>query len=271
MVKINTSILAVTLATSSVLASSNEFQRREVGVSSPRPFRFGLACAHHDNLQSRGFVDKEDVFERDLDAFDDLEARAPLPPINMKAISTAFRFGKDLFHHKNTQRALTAADYGSQAYMYGSQIKGALSSRDVEDNEDVFFRDLDDDLETRAPLPPINMKALGTAFRFGKDLFHHKNTQRALKAADYGSQAYMYGSQIKGALSSRAVEDKEDVFDRDLDAFDDLEARQPSTYCTYQTCGNGPGGLYRRDLDVEELFGREYGLLDERDTIDDLD
>jgi hypothetical protein len=29
--------------------------------------------------------------------------------------------------------------------------------------------------------------------------------------------------------------------------------------------------LLRRDLDDEEVFGREYGLLDERDTFDDLD
>jgi hypothetical protein len=29
--------------------------------------------------------------------------------------------------------------------------------------------------------------------------------------------------------------------------------------------------LFGRDLDAEELFGREYDYLDERDIIDDLD
>ena len=29
--------------------------------------------------------------------------------------------------------------------------------------------------------------------------------------------------------------------------------------------------MFVRDVDTEELFGREYDLLDERDTFDDLD
>ena len=36
-----------------------------------------------------------------------------------------------------------------------------------------------------------------------------------------------YGQQIAGAFQSRALDDNEDLFVRDLDAFDDLETREP--------------------------------------------
>ena len=45
-----------------------------------------------------------------------------------------------------------------------------------------------------------------------------------------------YGQQIAGAFQSRALEDNEDLFGRDIDA--------------------------------GELFGREYDLLEERDDLD---
>ena len=40
-----------------------------------------------------------------------------------------------------------------------------------------------------------------------------------------------------------------------------------------QSCGLEDNEYFykRRDLDIEELFGREYNLLEERDAIDDLD
>jgi len=41
----------------------------------------------HNNLQSRGLVDEEDFFVRDLDAFDDIEAREPL---GFKAAGSVF-------------------------------------------------------------------------------------------------------------------------------------------------------------------------------------
>ena len=69
-------------------------------------------------------------------------------------------------------------------------------------------------------------------FKFGSKVAKHKHTRKALKAADVGQQIY-------GAFQNRGLEDNEDLF--------------------------------VRDLDDEELFGREYDLLDERDTFDDLD
>ena len=44
-----------------------------------------------------------------------------------------------------------------------------------------------------------------------------------MKAADYGSQAYGAYTAVK----NRGLEDDEDLFVRDLDANDDLEAREP--------------------------------------------
>ena len=57
----------------------------------------------------------------------------------------------------------------------------------------------------------------------------------------------------------REFEDDEDIFIRDLDA-DELLGRDYDD-----------GDLFERDLDNEEFFGREYDLLDERDTFDNED
>ena len=56
--------------------------------------------------------------------------------------------------------------------------------------------------------------------KFGSRFLKHKHTRHAFKALDYGSQAY-------GAVQNRGLEDDEDLFLRDLDANDDLEARDP--------------------------------------------
>ena len=57
-------------------------------------------------------------------------------------------------------------------------------------------------------------------FKFGSKVAKHKHTRNALKAADVGQQVY-------SALQTRGSEDNEDLFGRDVDAFDDLEAREP--------------------------------------------
>ena len=64
---------------------NNQIETRgfEQGLVVPhRHLRLGLAalaCAsfRQNNIQSRKFEDEEDLFERDIDAFDDLEAREP--------------------------------------------------------------------------------------------------------------------------------------------------------------------------------------------------
>jgi len=122
MVRLHTSLLAVILAAGSALASSNEYQRR----SDPGPpslhLRFGLACANHDNIQSRGYLGEKDLSVRDLGAFDDLEARS-----KFTAAADAFRF---IAHHKNTGRAMKAAGYaqdGANAYGMVQSLKSAVS------------------------------------------------------------------------------------------------------------------------------------------------
>jgi len=292
MVKFHTSLLAVTLATGSALASSNDFQRRSEGDVNNRVqhLRYGLACA--GRLQSRGVVDEEDLFVRD-DAFDDLEAREPIR-FNTKSATAAFKWGKRLAGHKNTKKALKAAQYGQDIY-------NTVQSRGLEDDEDLFLRELDafDDLEAREPIK-FNTKSATAAFKWGKRLAKHKNTKKALKAAEYGQDIY-------NTVQSRGLEDDEDLFLRELDAFDDLEAREPikfntksataafkwgkrlaghkntkkalkaaeygqDIYNTVQSRGlEDNEDFFVRDLDAEELFGREYDLLDERDAFDDLD
>ena len=56
--------------------------------------------------------------------------------------------------------------------------------------------------------------------KMGSKVVEHKHTQNALTAVDIASQVY-------NAVRSRGLEDDEDLFGRDLDAFDDLEAREP--------------------------------------------
>jgi hypothetical protein len=138
MVKLYTSLLAITLATGSALASSSDYERRSDIQAPISHLRFGLACARHDNLQSRGFEDEEDLFVRD-DAFDDLEAREPG---KFGALSSAFKIGKKIAGHKNTKNAFRALDYSQQAYGAVQQFR-QLRSRGFEDDEDIFVRDLD--------------------------------------------------------------------------------------------------------------------------------
>jgi len=310
MVKLHTSLLAVTLATVSAVASSNEFQRRsESDVQQPITphFRFGLAAAGRINLQSRGFEDEEDLFERDY-PYDDVEARA----FSAKSAGELFSFGKKVFEskhaksgfkqlgnvykhgkriggHKNTKHALHALDTASQVY------------GDVQTFENRGLED--EDLEAREPAGGYG-QALGDAWRFGEKIAKHKNTKHLMTAVDVGSQAYGAYQMVK----SRGLEDDEDLFVRDLDAFDDLEAREPGgkgellsdafkfgeriakhkntkhlmtavdvgsqAYGAYQMVksrGLEDEDIFERDLDTDELFGREYDLLDERDTFDDLD
>jgi hypothetical protein len=62
----------------SELDFNNHDQSRGLEQGPSRHLRFDHACAGvfgQNNLQSRGFVDGEDLFIRDLDAFDNLEAR----------------------------------------------------------------------------------------------------------------------------------------------------------------------------------------------------
>ena len=77
------------------------------------------------------------------------------------------------------------------------------------------------------------------AFKFIKKIGGSKRTRRVAKGFNRAANAYDAGQQISNTFRSRGLEDDE--------------------------------YLYGRDLDVEEFFGREYDLLEERDAIDDLD
>ena len=55
-------------------------------------------------------------------------------------------------------------------------------------------------------------------------LAKHKHTRHAVKALDTASQVY---GDVQ-TMNSRDLEDNEDLFVRDFDAVDDLEAREPA-------------------------------------------
>jgi hypothetical protein len=303
MVKLHTSLIAVTLATGSALASSNDYQRRseldvqsrdfEQGAGPGFHFRCGLACAHP---QSRALEDEEDLSLRDFDVVDDLEARTP-PRAGFKSASRAISFGRRLSNSKHAGRFMDGVEYGQQLY-------DTVNSRALEDDEDLFVRDLDvvDDLEARGP-PGLGIKSASKILSFGRKASKSKHTGRFLDGLDYGQQAY-------DAVNSRGLEDDEGLFVRDLDGVDDLEARGPpglgiksasrilsfgrkaskskhtgrfldgldygqQAYDAVNSRGlEDDEDLFVRDLDAEEFFGREYDFLDERDhdtIVDDLD
>ena len=62
-----------------------------------------------------------------------------------------------------------------------------------------------------------------SAYKIGKEIAGHKHTKNAFKAIDYGTQAYGMFKQNRGFEG----DDTSDVFVRDLDTSDDLEAREP--------------------------------------------
>ena len=66
-----------------------------------------------------------------------------------------------LAEHKNTKHVMTAVDTASQVYGAYQMVK----SRGLEDEEDLFVRDLNavDDLEVREPAGNY-MKAIGSVF-----------------------------------------------------------------------------------------------------------
>jgi len=116
MVRLHTFLLAVTLVTGSALASSNEYQRRsdldvnnqdqlrvfEQRVVRHRPFRLRFGLACARYFGHHRFANEENLFVHKLDAIDDPEAREPL----------------------------------------GRQNPSPFQSRSLEDNEDLFGRDL---------------------------------------------------------------------------------------------------------------------------------
>ena len=82
------------LSVAITLQLTNLYYQRcsELDVNNQVPhhyFRFGHPCASafdHSNFQSHDFVDEEDLFVRDLDAFDDLEARELLQIMEAESV-----------------------------------------------------------------------------------------------------------------------------------------------------------------------------------------
>ena len=82
------------LSVAITLQLTNLYYQRcsELDVNNQVPhhyFRFGHPCASafdHNDFQSHDFVDEEDLFVRDLDAFDNLEARELLQIVEAESV-----------------------------------------------------------------------------------------------------------------------------------------------------------------------------------------
>ena len=138
----------------------NQIESRgfEQGLVAPhRHFRFGLACASfgQNNIHSRRFEDEEDLFVRDIDTFDDLEAREPSKfgsavsvffyidnktqlNADLWSYSEAFKFIKKIGGSKRTRRVAKGVNRAANAYGAGQQISNTFQSRGLEDDEYLY-------------------------------------------------------------------------------------------------------------------------------------
>ena len=66
----------------------------------------------------------------------------------------------------------------------------------------------------------VDLSSYREAFEFGKRIFKGKHIKGFADGVDIGQQ-------VASNFQSRGFEDNEDLFGRDMDAFDDLEAREP--------------------------------------------
>ena len=88
-------------------------------------------------------------------------------------------------------------------------------------------------------------------------------------SSDSSQDVQTSGSPPTGNLyTRRELEDNEDPFKRDLDV-EELFGRESYPLDERDVVDNGD--LFVRDFGTGELFGREYDFLDERDIIDDED
>jgi hypothetical protein len=265
MVKLQASILSLTLAASSALASSDEYQRRSLnnGLQSrafkddlfrrqPEPMhgvRFGYAMANRfhqaqdsaDNVQSRGFEDDEELFGRDFDAGElfgrgyDLEAREPL---SFSALGKMAKLASHARQAHHVQKAMRMGHHIAHTADQVGQVQDFASNfqnRGFEDDEDLFGRDLEAeelfgreyDLEVREPL------SLSTVGKMAKLASHAREA--------HGDKAIKVGRHIVHT-ADRVGQVQDFVSNFQNRGFEDDEE------------------LFGRDFDAEELFGREYDL-----------
>jgi hypothetical protein len=180
--------------------------------------------------------------------------------------------------------------------------RNSFQSRALEDNDDLFDRDILDELEAREPFRvPVGAWAKAEhMYRSHRNTIHH--------VAKGASFAQDLSNSFQG--QSRSLEDDEGLFERDLDSEElfereyDLEAREPfrvpvsilaqaehmyhrhektlhnvakganrfsdaqqfvSSFQGQSRSLEDDEGLFERDLDSEELFERGYDLFDDLD------
>jgi len=207
MVRFHTSLLALTFVTGLVLASSDEYQRRD------------------DELFERNF---DDLLNERSDTFDEPEARdllGGLFKIGEKALKVKGRVGTVL------KAAKTASSHGGSLKIIGKKL---TSSR-----------------------------------RIAKQLKPSKKMMKQLKRVAKQVNKNNNDDHDNSSIRNRVSQDLK----RAMKAVADADRYLPANR-QYRIQVRGledDEELSRRDLDVEEVFGREYDLLDERDTFDDLD
>ena len=167
-----------------------------------------------------------------------------------KAVEKALEIAKKVASSKTVKGLSTAATaFGAGQQIYGffhPHGQNNIKSREFEDEEDLFVRYINalDDLEAREP---SRFGSAGSVFfyfysktQLNADLWSYsKVTRQAVKGLDTAVTALSAGQQIYGFfhppvgqnnIKSRGFEDDEDLFVRDIGAFDDLKAREPFNY-----------------------------------------
>jgi hypothetical protein len=231
------------------------YPRREQGlVARDLPnVRFGRGTVNRI-LTRRGFADEEDLFVRDLEAFDDLEAREP----GLGSI-------KSVFIYIYNKYPLNADLWSYCREQYKTRMNQVKNVKDMVNKNQVteHFKTYAS-VGAKAGIDKVlNGNVQGGFSEKGKAFFStlHSEGFSAVKTKFKEDM----NKPRPASVARRDLEDDEDFLERDLDV-EDLFGRE---YDPLDERDNGD--LFVRDFDTEELFGREYDLLDERDIIDSED
>lgn len=269
MIKLHASLLALTLATGSALASSSGFDSdtkhlymrgdQELFKHHPvRRFVFGYAMGNHHwhhhfkphyYIQAQELEDEQELFGRDLDAeelvereynllderdtFDDLEAREPLELPRMGGHHTfgLSRIRTGLRQMQGHHRFRFRKGMNQLNDQGQNQGQDNLQSREFEDDQELFGRDFEDQELLGREYDTLDERDLSDDLEVREPTVSGA-VGEAFRLAEKHRHHIETAASLVNAFQSRELEDEE---------------------------------LFERDLDAEELFGREYDLLDDLD------
>jgi len=256
MVKLATSVLAVSLAALPALAAPSKQYERSVAESD----LYSRDLANSDDIVvTREHLDE--LFGREF--INDIEERSPFGlGMIFRGVKSAVKLGKDAAHHHSHHGHMPSFGGGS------NNNNNNNNDRREFDEEEFDLRDFDEDLEAREPFGlGMIFRGVKAAVKLGKDAAHHSHHMPSI------------GGGSNNNNNNRREFDDEELSLRDFD--EDLEAREPinlerllhharKAYSASQYIPQGGSDnnnnnrrdieddMFEREFDDEEFLSREY-------------